>query len=66
MAREPNVALSITASGAFVAKHKLPHIKEKNLHTQNFKSEDPFFRDHCFLGRKSRNQSQIEDEDFFF
>ena len=38
------VALSITASGSFVAKHKLPHIKEKDLRTQDFKSEDPFFK----------------------
>ena len=30
MAREPDVALLITASGSFVAKHKLPHIKEND------------------------------------
>ena len=29
MAREPGVALLITASGSFVDKHKLPHIKKK-------------------------------------
>ena len=42
IAREPDVVLSITTSGSFVAKHKLPHIKEKDLRTQDFKSEDPF------------------------
>ena len=42
MAREPDVALLITASGSFVAKHKLPHIKEKHLRIQDFKIEDPF------------------------
>ena len=39
MAREPDVALLITASGSFVAKYNLPHIKEKDLRTQDFKSE---------------------------
>ena len=42
MAHKPDVAFFITASGSFVAKHKLSHIKEKDLSTQNFKSEDPF------------------------
>ena len=60
MAREPDLALLITASGSFVAKHKLQHTKEKNLPTQNFKSEDRFLRP------KSRNQSQIEGEYLFF
>ena len=46
MAREPDVALLITASGSFVAKHKLPLIKEKDLRTQDFKSKDPFLGDH--------------------
>ena len=46
MAREPDVALLITASGSFVATHKLRHIKEKDLRIQDFKSEDPFLRDH--------------------
>ena len=45
MACKPDVALLITASGSFVAKHKLLHMKEKDLHTQDFKSEDPFLRD---------------------
>ena len=60
MAREPDVALLITASGSFVAKHKLPHIKEKDLRTQDFKSEG------LFLRPKFRNQSQIEGKDLFF
>ena len=42
MAHKPDVAFFITASGSFVAKHKLSHIKEKDLSTQNLKSEDPF------------------------
>ena len=46
MAREPDMALLITTSGSFVAKQKLPHIKEKDLRTQDFKSEDHFLRDH--------------------
>ena len=25
---------------------KLPHVKEKDLRTQNFKNEDPFLREH--------------------
>ena len=45
MAHKPDVAFLITASGSFVAKHKLLHIKEKDLRTQDFKSEDPFLRD---------------------
>ena len=60
MAREPDVAHLITAPGSFVTKHKLPHIKEKDLRTQDFKSKDPFLR------TKSRNQSQIEGENLFF
>ena len=62
------MALLITASGFFVAKHKLPHIKEKDLRTQDFKSEDPFLRDHNGFKtkKKSRNQSQIQGKDFFF
>ena len=54
MAREPDVALLITASGSFVAKHKLPHIKEKDLCTQDFKSENPFLRDHYNFETKIR------------
>ena len=46
MARKSDVALLITASGSFVAKHKLLHIKEKDLRAQGFKSEDPFLRHH--------------------
>ena len=46
MAREPDVALLMTASDSFVAKHKLPDIKEKDLRTQDFKSEDPFLKEH--------------------
>ena len=61
------MALLITASGFFVAKHKLPHRKEKDLRTQDFKSEDHFLRDYNgFKTKKSRNQSQIQGEDFFF
>ena len=52
MAREPDVALLITASGSFVAKHKLPHIKEKDLCPQDFKSEDPLLRDHYIFDTK--------------
>ena len=67
MAREPDVALLIMASGSFVAKHKLQQIKE-DLRTQDFKNKDPFLRDHYVLSRKSRHQSQIQGEDlsFFF
>ena len=43
MAHKPDVALLITTSGSFVAKHKLSHIKEKDLCTQGFESENPFF-----------------------
>ena len=46
MTREPDVALLIEASGSFVAEHKSPHIKQKDLCTQDFKSEDHFLRDH--------------------
>ena len=46
MTREPDVALLIEASGSFVAKHKYPHIKQKDLCTQAFKSEDRLLRDH--------------------
>ena len=46
MAREPDGALLITASGFFVATRKLPHIKETDLRTQDFKIEDLFLRDH--------------------
>ena len=60
MARKPDVALLTTASGSYDAKHKLAHIKEKDLRTQYFKSKNPFLRP------KSRNQSQIEGEDLFF
>ena len=52
MTREPDVALLITASGSFVAKHKLSHIKENDLRTQDFKSEGPFLRDHYGFKRK--------------
>ena len=40
--RVPDVTLLITASDSFVAKHKLLHIKEKDLRAQDFKSADPF------------------------
>ena len=66
MAREPDVALLITASGSFVAEHKLPDIKRKRLRTQDFKSEDPFIGIITVLRPKSRNQSQIPDEDLSF
>ena len=59
MAREPDVALLTTASGFFVAKHKLPHIKEKDLRTQDFKSEDPFLRDH--YGFKTKIEKSESD-----
>ena len=52
MTREPDVALLIIASGSFVAKHKLPHIKEKDLRTQDFKNEDHFLRKHYGFKRK--------------
>ena len=51
MAREPNVALLIMASGSFVDKHKLAHIK-KDLRTQDFKSENLFSRDHYVFKTK--------------
>ena len=72
MVREADVALLITTSGSFVAKHKLPHIK-KDQRTQDFKSEDLHLRGYygfktkiekseseitTFLRRKSKNQSQ--------
>ena len=59
MAREPDVALLITASGSFVTKHKLPHRKEKDLRTQDFKSEDPFLRGH--YGFKTRIEKSNTD-----
>ena len=59
MTREPDVALLITASGSFVAKHKLPHIKEKDLRTQDFKSEDPFLRDYYNFKTKIQ-QSELD------
>ena len=46
MAHKPDMASLITASGSFVAKHKLPHMKEKDLCTQDFKSKNPFLRNH--------------------
>ena len=52
MARQPYVALLITASGSFVDKHKLAHIK-KNLRTRDFKSEDLFLRDHYVFKTKT-------------
>ena len=59
MAREPDVALLITAYGSLVAKYKLPHIKEKDLRTQDFKSEDPFLRDH--YGFKTKIEKSESD-----
>ena len=44
MNHKPDVTLLITASGSFVAKHKLLHIKEKDLLTHDFKSKDNFFK----------------------
>ena len=65
MAREQDVALLITASGSLVAKHKLQHIKEKDLRTQDFKSEDPFLRDHYGFKTKIQKSESIQGEDFF-
>ena len=60
MARKPDVALLITASSSFVAKHKLRHIKEKDQRTQDFKSEDPFLRDHYgFKTKIKKSESDL-------
>ena len=45
---------------------KLWHVKEKELRTQDFKSENPFFKSITTLRQKSRNESQIQVEDLFF
>ena len=38
--------------------HELLHIKEKDLHTQDFKSEDSFLREHCnFKTKIKRSES---------
>ena len=66
MAREQDVALLITASGSLVAKHKLQHIKKKDLRTQDFKSEDPLLRDHYGFKTKIQKSESIQGEDFFF
>ena len=59
MACEPDVALLITASGSFVNKHKLPHIKKKDLRTKYFKSEDLFLRDHYGFKTKIEKSESI-------
>ena len=43
---------------------KLVHIK-KDVRTQDFRSENLFLKVFGFLRQKSRNQSQIQREDFF-
>ena len=40
---------------------KLPHLKEKDLRTQDFKSEEPFLRKHCDFKtkiKKSKSDSK--------
>ena len=59
MAREPDVALLITAFVSFVAKHKLPHIKEKYLRTKDFKREDPFLKN--YYGFKTKIEKSKSD-----
>ena len=66
MVREPDVALLITVSGSFVAKHKLPHIKQKDLCTQDFKRDNSFLRDHYDFKTKIQKSEKIEGENFFF
>ena len=45
MGRDPNVGRSRLCG--WVAKAcKLPHVKEKDRRTQDFKREDPFLREH--------------------
>ena len=58
MAREPDVALLIMASGSFVSKHKLAYIKN-DLRTQDFKSEDLFLRDHYVFETKIEKSESI-------
>ena len=58
MAREPDVALLIMAPGSFVDKHKLAHTK-KDLHTQDFKSKDPFLRDRYVFETKIEKLESI-------
>ena len=58
MARKPDVALLITTFGSFVDKDKLAHIK-KNLCTQDFKSEDPFLKDHYVFETKIEKSESI-------
>ena len=43
MAREADVTLLITASGSFVNKHKLAHIKKRSAHTR-FQKGRLFFK----------------------
>ena len=61
MAREPDVALLITASGSFVDKGKLVHIKEKICAHKISKVKII-----TILRQKSRNQSPIQGENLFF
>ena len=61
MAREPDVALLIMASGSFVDKHKLAHIKKKICAHKILKAKII-----TVLRRKSRNHSQIQSKDLFF
>ena len=65
MAREPDVALLITASGSFADKHKLAHIKKICEHNI-LKVKTLFLEITTFLRQKSKNQSQIQGEDLFF
>ena len=65
MARKPDVALLITASGSFDNEHKLEHIK-KHLRPQDFKTDGLFLAFTTFLRRKLKNQRQIQGEDFYF
>ena len=62
MGRDPNAGRQDYVDGSprlrgMVAKTcKLPHVKEKVLRTQDFKSEKPFFYENItILRRKSRN-----------
>ena len=46
---------------------KLPHIKEKGLRTQDFKSEDPFLKEHYDITTKIKKlESDSRQRPFFF
>ena len=53
----------VAKTNGWVAKAcKLPRVKEKDLRTQDFKSKDPFLREHYVFQpkiKKSRNRNKF-------